>query len=619
MTRLNIASAYVREWLIYGISLLAFIGWFGISGYQGYVDAGTDETERLTMQASVVSDMLVQQFKSINNTLTLLREEAIPLDQAHLQELNERLRSFEMAMPAVRTILVTDTAGIVRASNRKALIDRDVRHRAYFQAPLNQPDPDTLYVSPPFVTELDAWTVNLTRMIPGPRGEFAGVITASLDTDALKVLLSSVRYAPNIWASLTHDTGTLYMREPYLKDVIGLNLNVPDSFFSRHIESGQNKSVLRGSLYGTGEECLAVLRNLPAAQLKMDHTFVIAVSHGLPAMYRDWKSHQIIHGAFLIGLAAIGAFALTLSHRRRRGAEEARRWAEQHVNEAKEQMENFFSVAPDLLCIADLNGQFRKLNPSWETILGYPIAELENTRFLDYVHPDDREATISAMSVLSKGETVTSFTNRYRHRNGSYRYIEWRTVPQGNLLFAAARDVSERMRTEEAIRHLAFYDELTGLPNRALLLERLEQELAHARRDKTMLALLFVDLDKFKPVNDIHGHQVGDELLRLVAQRMELSIRESDTAARLAGDEFVVLIPNLTHPADAESIAGKIREALEQPFFTATGLQLDISCSIGVALYPQHAHNAQDLLMLGDEAMYMAKDAGRNTVKFFHR
>jgi diguanylate cyclase (GGDEF)-like protein/hemerythrin-like metal-binding protein len=175
-------------------------------------------------------------------------------------------------------------------------------------------------------------------------------------------------------------------------------------------------------------------------------------------------------------------------------------------------------------------------------------------------------------------------------------------------------DISERTQLAQQVRELAFYDALTNLPNRRLALERLSQQVVRGRRTNTRLALLFIDLDKFKPVNDELGHAVGDWLLQAVAQRILDCVRSSDTAARLGGDEFVVLLPDLQENEAAILVAEKIRHALVQEFVTEQGLVLNISSSIGVALYPDHGENERDLLRLGDEAMYQAKKSGRNAV-----
>ena len=175
-------------------------------------------------------------------------------------------------------------------------------------------------------------------------------------------------------------------------------------------------------------------------------------------------------------------------------------------------------------------------------------------------------------------------------------------------------DITERTQMQEQVRALAFYDPLTQLPNRRLVLDRLTQEVMRARRLQDRLALLFIDLDEFKPVNDELGHAVGDWLLTCVAQRIQSCLRESDTAARIGGDEFVVLLPHLQSDEAALGVAEKIRLEIAREFVTPQGVSLSISSSIGVALYPDHALIEHDLMRLGDEAMYLAKKAGRNSV-----
>jgi len=183
---------------------------------------------------------------------------------------------------------------------------------------------------------------------------------------------------------------------------------------------------------------------------------------------------------------------------------------------------------------------------------------------------------------------------------------------------AVLRDNSVARRTaEEAIRQMAYYDRLTGLPNRRLLEDRMERVLATARRQGRKASVLFIDLDKFKHVNDQRGHEVGDWLLQQVALRMRSVLRESDTAARVGGDEFVVLLPDSTRADDAVHVAEKIRQAIERPFTRDDGVTLEISSSVGVALYPDHAQEARDLLRFGDQAMYVAKKHGRNAVEVF--
>lgn len=182
---------------------------------------------------------------------------------------------------------------------------------------------------------------------------------------------------------------------------------------------------------------------------------------------------------------------------------------------------------------------------------------------------------------------------------------------------AVLRDITERKQLEKEIAQLAFFDTLTQLPNRRLFNDRLNQSLARAQREQSSLALMFIDLDKFKPINDTYGHEAGDSVLQAVARRIESSLRASDTAARVGGDEFLVLLPDLQSKDDALAVAEKIRLALEQPFVTSNGVTLLASASIGIAIYPDQARIQEDLLRLGDRAMYEAKNAGGNAVRLY--
>lgn len=177
-------------------------------------------------------------------------------------------------------------------------------------------------------------------------------------------------------------------------------------------------------------------------------------------------------------------------------------------------------------------------------------------------------------------------------------------------------DISELKQIEEQMQHMARYDKLTDLPNRTLFTDRIERALLTAQRYTGKLAIFYIDLDKFKPINDELSHEVGDWLLQAVARRMTVSVRKSDTVARIGGDEFAVLLPSIATPQDAGNVAEKIRSALNRPFITPKGVTLAISCSIGIALYPEHGDKEGDLLHAADEAMYRAKKGEGNAVEF---
>ncbi|PIW06600.1 MAG: hypothetical protein COW39_16340 [Comamonadaceae bacterium CG17_big_fil_post_rev_8_21_14_2_50_60_13] len=177
---------------------------------------------------------------------------------------------------------------------------------------------------------------------------------------------------------------------------------------------------------------------------------------------------------------------------------------------------------------------------------------------------------------------------------------------------ATHTDITLRKAAEDEVKRLAFFDPLTNLPNRRLLTDRLHQAVAHAKRDNSQLALIFVDLDKFKPVNDKHGHAAGDQLLQSVAHRLRTCVRESDTVARVGGDEFVVLLDGITHSNDARQVAEKIHATLLAPFQLTNGQRVHISSSAGLAFYPEHGQDEATLSRHADLAMYAAKAAGRD-------
>ena len=182
---------------------------------------------------------------------------------------------------------------------------------------------------------------------------------------------------------------------------------------------------------------------------------------------------------------------------------------------------------------------------------------------------------------------------------------------------ALARDLSDRKASEEIVRNMAFYDRLTGLANRRLLEDRFGQLLRLALRGGSKFAVLFVDLDQFKPVNDTFGHEAGDWLLRQVADRMRSCVRGTDTVARTGGDEFVITIPDIRSAEEALAVGEKIRASLEAPYpFNETNT-FEISASIGVVLYPDQGKDARNLLLMSDAAMYQAKKAGRNRVVLY--
>jgi diguanylate cyclase (GGDEF)-like protein/PAS domain S-box-containing protein len=188
--------------------------------------------------------------------------------------------------------------------------------------------------------------------------------------------------------------------------------------------------------------------------------------------------------------------------------------------------------------------------------------------------------------------------------------------PLPSKFTAVVRDITERKNWESRIYSLAYSDPLTGLPNRLLLRDRLEHAIAAAQRNRSLVGVLFLDLDYFKQVNDEHGHHIGDHLLREIAERAKGCVRDVDTVSRLGGDEFVLVLPDLREATDAAAVARKILAALSQPYLI-DGRELRITPTLGISIYPQHGGDADSLLRNADSAMYHAKESGKNSFRFY--
>jgi diguanylate cyclase (GGDEF)-like protein/PAS domain S-box-containing protein len=274
------------------------------------------------------------------------------------------------------------------------------------------------------------------------------------------------------------------------------------------------------------------------------------------------------------------------------------------------------------ILITDQDGVIVSVNPAFCAITGYLAEQLigNNPRIIkSHRHDNDFYQTMWA-NIVQDGCWQGEVWNR--HKNGRLFLVrETITAIRNNqgLLqnyVAVLVDITEEKQTAEFVRYQAYHDPLTGLPNRSLFMDRLRHQLAYANRQKTGLAVLFIDLDGFKAVNDELGHAMGDVLLKEVAVRLKGCIRESDTVARLGGDEFTAILANLSDTDDVIKVAKKILDQLAYPIQLVAELEGQVSASIGIALYPSCGNDAAVLLKTADEAMYQVKRDGRNGYMF---
>ncbi len=296
------------------------------------------------------------------------------------------------------------------------------------------------------------------------------------------------------------------------------------------------------------------------------------------------------------------------------------------------------NTSPDIIYTLDAQGLFTFVNDSIQRTLGYAPAELIGKDYLLLVPPGEMENARHRLNERRTGDRATrNFELQLKRKEDLLTGITERTSQDIVVVeissmgmyrardddskeflgtYGVARDISERKQAEATIAFQAYHDLLTGLPNRALFKDRLGQAIVHAKRHGQTLATLFLDMDRFKVVNDTLGHLVGDGLLQAVAQRLRGCLREGDTLSRIGGDEFMLLLPHIRTRDNAAYIAQKILASLKQPFHVE-GHEIFVGISIGIAVFPDDGDTIETLVKHADIAMYHAKDSGRNDYKFF--
>ncbi len=617
----KMSRAVLVERLQLAIALIILGGAVTFNLYQEYGRIADREQERLSAQARVIAENMERQLASASRALDEVRGDLPHWTGVSVPGTETlRLKTLISSLMGISTMNVMDAKGKVIASNRPELIGTDLSYRDYFQAVKKHPEPDMLYVSPPFKTLLGVFSITLSRVISSPRGEFAGIVTANLNPEYFKTLMASVLYTPDMWDAIGHGDGLLFLMVPEREELQGMNLAQPGSFFNQHRDSGQVATVLSGTVYATGEMRMMAQRTIQPIALNMDKPLVVSISRDLYAVFQPWYRDAMIQAGLFVLVAGVSIFGLYLYQRYQRISERQAAEIAAALQQSAERLQLATEASGVGVWDYDIESKALVWDDSMYTIYGIDKAAVSNLyqAWCDSVLPEDMPEQEAALQATLEHGTPYAPCFRIRRGDGSLRHIQARARVYSDAAGKPVRmvgtneDISESRAMLDKLERQANQDYLTDLSNRRHFMEQGEIELDRVQRYGEVLSAFMLDIDHFKKINDTHGHKTGDIVLQQLGHVLRETLRTVDIIGRLGGEEFAVLLPE-TDLQEAAEIAERLREIIaHSEVVLEGGLLLNFSVSIGVATLKEKDDNLGTLLNNADKALYQAKKSGRN-------
>ena len=614
-----------NEWIALGLSvaLVLLMGVYSVLTERQLIRSY--EVERLQGQSRTVEENLRRQLAGVRHALVSVRESWAARDKALTVDSLGALRG---AMPGVRALLVLDGAGNIMLANDE-MGSHVLNDRAFLDSLAGMKDLQTLYVSQPFPDEPGILNIKVSMLVPTVVGKPQQIVTAILDPGYFDVVMRSVLYAPDMRTMLSEQDGRPILRVSSEHAIPARRPLPPAARLQQPLATGQ--PTFAQHFEATGQDRLLVQRTVEKTDAGLDRSLVIAVSRALSDLDRPWERLAFIYSAVWLMISLFCSQALRVAQHRRAVAERLGTRLVGEQAQHAQRMELALSSANLGMWELWLPEGNACLDQRAALLLGYDAADRLTYPgdWRNHVHEDDKAEIDEALNRHLDGTTHELQAElRLAHRDGHWVWVQCRgqvverdAAGMPAKLLGTWLDISDRKQHEQQVERLAFYDGLTGLPNRRLLMDRLQRALARAHRSGQYGAVMFIDLDNFKTLNDTLGHDAGDKLLTQVAGRLEEAIRGTDTVARLGGDEFVVMLEGLgTSHKDAaqlsERLGRNIVARLSAPY-EIDGHATYSSPSIGVALFGESCTGVDELLKQADLAMYDAKTAGRNTLRLF--
>ena len=533
------------------------------------------------------------------------------------QAINAYLARQLFQTPDLDGLRVADAQGYLRyGTGVNPATPLSVADRDYFVRLRQRPGVGLVLGEPVRGRVSGKWVLILARSIQDAQGQFVGVVLGSVPLTRFTRAFSALSLGEGGTFSLIDSRRRILTRYPEL----------PGSEPLMSLKFGPEALMREGAREGSYEavSTLDGVQRVSAYRRVQGMPLHVVVGLSTQEYLASWRQEVMQVSALVLlfmGVTLVLSWVIYRAWHRQAEAVASLRELNRSLEQERRLNQTIIQSSPFAIYTRNRQGIVTAWNLAAEKLFGWRAAEIIGKPLLSVPQSKTSETEALRERVLS-GESLIQFEVQRQRRDGSLFDLSTTLAPlrddSGAIhgYLAIATDITARKQAERQIEFLAYRDVLTGLPNRLLLNDRFTQALAQADRHTTHVALLFIDLDNFKTINDSLGHAVGDALLKEIATRLALCMRDTDTISRQGGDEFLVVLPDLGGAEAVTPVLAKIRERLQLPF-EFDGHELSTSASIGIAMYPDDGRDFETLLKKADTAMYQAKDAGRNGYRFF--